>query len=84
MKRTLMIQFDTEDETGTIKIGPVSEDKNQEPNPLLDMDILCEALGTLIRLCHKVGIKDESDAMRDCIKYLQDRFIDENYKIQAL
>jgi hypothetical protein len=75
-----MIQLDTEDETGSIKIGPVS-DMIQEPNPVLDMGILCEALCTLIRICHKAGVKDEVEALRDCIKHLQTGFIDETYKV---
>jgi hypothetical protein len=78
-----MIQLDTEDETGTIKIGPVS-DTAKDPDPVLDMGILCEALCTLIRICHKTGVKDEAQALRDCIKHLQDGFIDETYKADVM
>jgi hypothetical protein len=78
-----MIQLDTEDETGHIKIGPVSETE-EEPNPLLDMGILCEALCVLIRICHKAEVKSESDALRDCIKHLKDGFMDETLKTDFL
>jgi len=83
MKRSLMIQLDTEDETGHIKIGPISETP-VEPDPILDMGILCEALCVLIRICHKAGVKSESDALRDCIKHLKDGFMDETLKTDFL
>lgn len=83
MKRSLMIQLDTEDETGHIKIGPVSETA-LEPDPVLDMGILCEALCVLIRICHKAGVKSESDALRDCIKHLKDGFMDETLKTELV
>jgi hypothetical protein len=75
-----MIQLDTEDETGHIKIGPISK-TTLEPNPILDMGILCEALCVLIRICGKAGVKSEAQALRDCIKHLKDGFIDESLKV---
>jgi hypothetical protein len=83
MKRTLMVECDLEKENGTVKIGMVS-DKEEDPNPLLDMGILCEALCTLIRICHKAKIKNEADALRDCINHLRQGFVDETYKVDLL
>lgn len=78
-----MVEFESEGEHGTVKVGPVSNEKI-EPNPVLDMGILCEAVCTLIRICHKAGIKDESSALRDCLKHITQGFIDESYKVELL
>lgn len=78
-----MVEFEDKGEHGTVKVGPVS-DKKVEPNPVLDMGILCEAVCTLIRICHKAGIKDESNALRDCLNHLSKGFIDESYKVDLL
>lgn len=81
MKRVLVIDLDTEREE-TIRIGPMGSFENEKPDPIGDMSVICEALVTMIRLCHNEGIKDESESIRDCIKHLKMGFVDETYKTE--
>jgi len=77
-----MVECDWENKKGEIKIGPVGE--NPQPDPILDMAILCEAICTLIRVVHSSRLKDESEALRNCIEHLKKGFVDETYKTQVL
>jgi predicted HAD superfamily Cof-like phosphohydrolase len=81
VKRILIVDIDT-DRVDTIRIGPMQRFENEkiEPNPVSDMSVLCEAVCTMIHLCHQEGIKDESQSLRDCIKHLQDGFVAPGYK----
>jgi hypothetical protein len=81
MKRVLMIDCDT-DRTETIRIGPVQE-KNTEkilPNPLLDMSVLCEAVCTMIHVCHQADLQKDSVSVKECIEHIQKGFAEAGYK----
>jgi superoxide dismutase len=85
MQRRLLVEFNTEAEN-KIQIGPVIIFENQEikPEPLLDMAILCEAVCTMIHLCHNEKIKDQVASLTDCINHLKKGFIDETYKTDLI
>lgn len=83
LKNTLTIIMDTEAEQN-IMIGKPegTQPRTQEELAemvILDMATLCEALVTTIRAAHTMGIKDEADSMRDCIKHLQEGFVDPDF-----
>lgn len=81
MKRKLIVDVDSERKKSII-IGPIKEHPNQEmkPDPILDMAVLCEAVVTMIHLCHQENIKKDADSLRDCIKHLKDGFVEAGYK----
>ena len=56
------------------------ENEHIQPNPVYDMACFCEAVCLMIHICHKEGIKNEADSLRDCIKHLKHGFIDETFK----
>jgi hypothetical protein len=82
MKRTLVVECTLNGDKGMVMVGPAANGK-VDPDPILDTGILCEAICTLIRICHKSGIKDESDSVRDCIDHLKKGFIDETFKVEV-
>ena len=81
MRRVLVVDLDTDREE-TIRIGPMQTYENEkiQPDPVADMAVLCEALVTMIRLCHNEGIRDESESMRKCMDHIKKGFVDESYK----
>ena len=81
MRRTLLIDYDTERNPDLV-VSPVQLYENEElkPDPILDTEVLCEAVCTMIRLCHNEGIKKDSDGIRDCIDRLKKDFINPSYK----
>ena len=81
MKRKLIIDVDSDRKQAVI-IGPIKTYTNETviPNPILDMGVLCEALVTMIHLCHQEGIKKDSDSIRDCIDHLKKGFAESGYK----
>ena len=84
MKRTLFVDYDSDE--NLISVGPIKKHPNEEfkPNPILDMGILCEAVSILIRICHDEKIKDQSKSLKDCINHLQKAFINENLKAHVV
>jgi hypothetical protein len=76
MKRVLVVDLDTDREK-QIKIGLI--DKDEKPNPILDMGVLCEAVVTLIHLCHQANIKSDSESVRNCIRHITNGFAEAGY-----
>ena len=83
VRRLLNIDVDTGREQ-TIRISGVPVDGVWNPNPKLDMVILCEVLGALIRICQSQDIMSEADAIRFCIDNLKKEFINPDFKAWAL
>jgi hypothetical protein len=81
MRRTLIIDFNT-DRDPDLVISPVQVYENEElkADPILDTEILCEALCTMVRLCHTENLKKDSDGIRDCIDKLKKSFANPSYK----
>ena len=81
MRRTIIIDYNTERNPDLI-VSPVQVFENEElkADPVLDMDILCESVCTMIKLCHAEGIKKDSDSIRYCIDKLKRGFIDSSFK----
>lgn len=81
MKRVLMIDCDT-DRAETIRIGPIQEDDKEKilPDPLLDMKVLCEAVCTMIHVCHQADIQKDTISVRECIDHIQKGFAEAGYK----
>jgi hypothetical protein len=77
MKRILIVDLDTERDGSQIKIGLTN--KNLDPNPVSDMFVLCEAIVTLIHLCHQHNIKKDTESIRDCIKHISSGFAEAGY-----
>ena len=80
MRNELTIILDSDAEH-SIQIGkpesaaPTSQEELNDM-VILDMATLCEALTVLIRQAHAMDIKSESDSLRDCIKHLENGFVD--------
>lgn len=83
MRRTLVVDIDYS-RKDCVHIGPMKNFNNEtiKPDPILDMACLCEAVCTMIHLCHNEGIKDESLSLRDCINHLKKGFVDETFRTQ--
>lgn len=58
---------------------PSSEDfETERDNIIHDMAFMCEELGHHIHYAEQHGYKSSADSLRDCIKHLQDVFLDTN------
>lgn len=85
MKNELFVNIDT-DRSPVIQIGKPSHiqapDTEEAANQMVldDMATLCEALCTLIHVAHDSGYKDGSESLRDCIKHLEEGFVDSSYE----
>jgi len=60
-----------------------SENEQIRPDSIYDTACLCEAVCLMIRICQQLGVKNEADSLRDCIKHLELGFIDETYKVRT-
>ena len=81
MKNKLIILLDTEN---GVQIGKDFQPGSQEElneGVILDIATLCEALVVTIRAAHQMGVKPESDSIRDSIKHIQDSFVDSGLTI---
>jgi hypothetical protein len=82
MKNQIVIDLDTERNGQQIQIGKPNVFKQPDSQEELakmvmeDIGTVAEALVVLIRNAHQLGIKDESQSMKDVIKHLQDAFVD--------
>jgi len=81
MRRTLIIDYDSERQPDLV-ISPVQVFENEiiKADPVLDTDILCEAVSTMIRLCHTEGLKPDSEGIKDCIEKLKRTFCEPEFK----
>jgi hypothetical protein len=81
MHRTILIDYNTERNPDLI-VSPIQIYENEDIKacPVLDMNILCEAVGSMIKLCHTEGIKKDSESIRDCVDRLKKIFIDTSFK----
>jgi hypothetical protein len=81
MRRTIIIDYNTERNPDLV-ISPVQLYENEEviADPVMDMDILCEAVSTMIKLCHAEGLKKDSEGIRHCIEKLKKSFSEISYK----
>ena len=85
MKNILTIDIDTDREhTVLIKkpdhIKKPETDEEAKNMVISDMACMCEGLVTLIHLAHQNKMKDSVQSLKDCIKHLEDGFIDSQYK----
>lgn len=86
MKNELIIFLDTDQEQHirigkTIDVHPTSPEEMAEL-VLLDIATLCEALVVTIRTAEEMGIKPAHVSLKDCIKHLQDGFVDPDLDCQ--
>jgi len=81
MRRTIMIDFNSERNPDMV-VSPVQiyENEKIEADPLLDIDVLCESVTTLIKLCHEEGIQKDSVSIKHCIDKLKEGFINTSFK----
>jgi hypothetical protein len=81
MRRTILIDYDT-DRNPDLVVSPVQLYENEEikSDPVFDTGVLCEAVCTMIKLCHTEGLKKDSDGIRDCIDKLKKDFINPSYR----
>jgi hypothetical protein len=85
MKNIIVVDIDT-DRNPVVQIGkPELADmpnNEAEAKEMLNKDMACltEALVTLIHAAHQSGYKDSAESLRDCIKHLENGFIDNEYE----
>jgi hypothetical protein len=81
MKRVLKIDYDT-DREDTVRIGPIQlkNEKEISPDPVLDMTVLCEAVCTMIHVCHQADIQKDSVSIKQCLAHIQEGFAEAGYK----
>lgn len=82
---TLVIQHSVLDNGRTMAmVGHIGESATENFNAAehveADMDILCDALGTLILAAESSGIKPSVQSLRDCIGRLEELFVDASGK----
>ena len=83
MKNILTVDIDTDREGSPILIGKPEIDDNAN-TVIMDMACLCEALCTLIHVADKEGIRSGSDSLRNCIRHLEDGFVDPSYEVKGI
>jgi len=81
MKRILKIDYD-DDREETVLIGPmqIKGEKEIRPDPVMDMVVLCEAVCTMIHVCHQANIQKDSISVKQCIDHIQRGFAEAGYK----
>ena len=84
MNKVLVIDIDQNREPQILiahanRNGDNIENTDDHYNILSDMDMLCEALCTMIHAAKNEGIQDSATSLRQCIKHLELGFSDASY-----